>query len=82
MQGPFGPLVLNEKFRALNFFQGQIFFFFGNVFCTSDIEMNQHFHRPFGPFVLTFCGPSPNFEGNWPKGQPNFDSSFTELSAI
>ena len=48
-------------------------FGFSNVFYTSDVEMNQHFQGPFGPLVLIFCGPSPNFEGNWPKGPPYFD---------
>ena len=39
------------------------------IFHTSCIEMNQQFQGPFGPLVLTFCGPSPNFEGNWPEAR-------------
>ena len=34
--------------------------------------MSQPFQEPILPF-LTFCGPSPNFEGNGPKGPPYFD---------
>ena len=60
-----------EKMRVLFFcffFQGQICF--SNIFYTSGIEMSQHFQGPFGPLVLTFCGPSPNFKGSWPEGPP------------
>ena len=35
--------------------------------------MSQYFQGQFGPLVLTFCGPSPNFEDNWPEGLPYFD---------
>ena len=31
--------------------------------------MSQHFQGPFGPLVFTFCGPSPNIEGNSPVSQ-------------
>ena len=48
------------------------------IFHTSCIEMNQQFQGPFAPLVLTFCGPSPNFEGNLPKGLPYFDPCFLD----
>ena len=60
------------KWRALNFFS-RARFGFTNVFYTSGFEMSQHFQGPFGPLVLIFCGPSINFEGNWPKGPPYFN---------
>ena len=57
-----------EKLRALNLFQGQILN--SNNIHT---EISQHFQEPFGPMVLTFCGPPlPNYKGNWPEGLPFF----------
>ena len=50
---------VKKKLRAL------IFSFI--IFYLSGINMNQHFRRPFGPMVWTFCRPSPNFDGNWPE---------------
>ena len=35
--------------------------------------MSQSFQGPYGPLVLTICGPSSTFEGNWPVGPPYFD---------
>ena len=59
-----------KTLRALKFFSGSDWFF-SNIFYSSGIEMSPHyFQEPFGPLVLTFCGPSPNFEGNWPEGPP------------
>ena len=40
------------------------------MFYTWGIEISQHFYGPFGLLVLTFCGLSPNFKGNWSKGTP------------
>ena len=56
-----------KKLRASIFFKA--IFSSSSVFYTSGFEMRQHFQGPFGPLVLKFCGPSPNFEGNWPEGQ-------------
>ena len=47
-------------------------FSFPNICYTSVIEISQHFQGSFGPLVLTFCGPLPNFEGNWPNGPALF----------
>ena len=46
--------------------------------------MSQHIQGPFGPLVLTFCGLSPKFEGNWPKGARYFDpcKNATHLSQL
>ena len=51
---------------------GPSFFFnawfgFSNIFYTSGIEMSQQFQGPFGPLVVTFCRPLPNFEGDCPR---------------
>ena len=62
-----------EKLRATISFFFRARFGFSNIFYTSVIEMSPHFHGPFGPLVLKFCGPSLNFEGNWPKGLPYFN---------
>ena len=44
-----------------------------DILCTSGIETSQHFQGPSGPLVLTFCGSSLNFEGNWLEGPPHFN---------
>ena len=60
-----------KKCRSLNFFQGQIWFF---QYILSGTEISQHCQGSFGLLVSTFCGPFPNFEGNyWPRGLPYFD---------
>ena len=66
-KGHLGPII--NKLRALIFFRTK---FFSCVFYIR-YEMSQLFQGPFGPLVLKFCGPSQNFEGNWPKGMPYFD---------
>ena len=53
------------------FFQGQIWFFLTLLYI-------RHWNEPtiskaIGPFVLTFCGPSLDFEGNWPEGPSYFN---------
>ena len=66
-QGLFEPQVLKKKEGP----QGPKFPC-SNIPYTSGIEMSQLL-GPFGPLILTFCGPSPNFEGNWSEGPPYFD---------
>ena len=67
--GPFGPLVLKNWGPSI-FCRAR--FGFSNIFCTSGIDMSQNFQGPLGPLVWTFCWPSPNFEGNWPRGPAFF----------
>ena len=62
-----------ERVGDPHFFFPGLDFFLSNSFCTSAIEMSQPFLGQFGPLVLTFCGPSSNFEGNWPVGLPYFN---------
>ena len=35
--------------------------------------MSQHFQEPFGPLLLKFCRPSPNFDGSCLKGPACLD---------
>ena len=59
------------KLRALNFFRAR----FGSphVSFIHGTEIYQHFQGPFGPLVLTFCGPSTNVARQyWLEGPPYF----------
>ena len=68
----------SEQQRALELATFAIFFrardlVFLISFVHQVLKMSQHFQGPFELLVLTFCGPSPSFESNWPKGPPYFD---------
>ena len=70
----FSPGVkISQKFKKRALIIPPARFGFPNVCYTSGIQMSQHFQGPFGPFVETFFGPSPNFEGSWSKGPPYCD---------
>ena len=76
-KGHLGPCMKNLAplnsffFPALSFFR--IRFVFSNAFYSSGIEMKQHFLGAIWALDLTLCGPSLNFEGNWPGGSPYFN---------
>ena len=63
LKGHFGPS--SKNLRAFKFVSGVRFGFY-NIFYTLGIEKGQHFQGPFGPLVLTFCGPWPNFRAVGP----------------
>ena len=72
-----------QKLRSLNFLSGfRARSSFHDTFCTLGIEMSQHFQGPFGPLVLTFSGPSPNFEGNWPVGMSYFNPAYNRGGGV
>ena len=74
-QGPVGPLAL--KIRAVSFISGSDLVFL--ISFLHQILKIANIFKGIGPLVLTFCRPSPNFEGNWPKGSPYFDPCVYQL---
>ena len=67
-----------NKLRALNLVRIRLVFLIS--FVLSYWNESTFSRAIWAPLVLKFCGPSANFEGNWPEGLPYFNPWFFHLS--